>query len=84
MDSFVDVANLVLLLVELYIVSCNIFIRKSKRKSNVLIYTFIAILGMFTCISLINSLLIRSVVQFVWCILLVHCFFEGAIKVKIL
>lgn len=84
MDSFVDAVNLLLLLSELYIVSHNILVRKNKRKSNVLIYTCFVILGMFISITFIDNVFIKSAVQFFWCILFIHWFFEGNIKVKVL
>ena len=84
MDSFVDAVNLLLLLGELYIVSYNIFIRKNKRKSNVLIYTSFVVLGLFISISFIDNVFIKSAVQFFWCILFIHWLFKGDIKAKVL
>ena len=84
MDSFVAAVNLLLLLGELYIVSYNIFIRKNKRKSNVLIYTSFVVLGLFISISFIDNVFIKSAVQFFWCILFIHWLFKGDIKAKVL
>ena len=84
MDYLVDIVNLLLLLAELHIVSSNIFVQKKIRKSNVFIYTFFIALGIFVPISLINNILIKNVIQFIGCLLFLNCFFEGAIKAKVL
>ena len=84
MGSFVDVLNVLLILVEIYIVSSNLFVRKSIRKRNALIYTFLVVLGMFVSVSYINNIVIKNVIQFFWFIVFIHWFFKGSIKVKML
>lgn len=84
LDHLVDIVNMLLLFVELYIVSINILTPKYLGRDILLKYTSIIFLGLVAFISCINSIVIIMLVQYVGIIFFIHFLFKGTMKGKVL